>query len=81
MEGEPALKFRGIAARLNYLAQDRVDILFAAKEACRGMAAPTRGDVKRLRRLVRYLITHPRCVACFPWQARADTLVACSDSD
>ena len=33
-------KYRGLAARANYLAADRVDIQFAVKECCRGMAAP-----------------------------------------
>ena len=33
--------FRGSAARANYLAADRPDCQFAAKEVCRWMAAPT----------------------------------------
>ena len=35
-------RFRGIAARANYLAGDRPDVQYAAKEVCRAMAAPTR---------------------------------------
>ena len=34
-------KFRGLAARANYLAADRVDIIYPAKEICRFMAAPS----------------------------------------
>ena len=33
--------FRGSAARANCLAADRLDVQFAAKEICRGMAKPT----------------------------------------
>ena len=33
--------FRGSAARGNYLAADRIDVQFAAKEVCRWMAKPT----------------------------------------
>ena len=35
-----AREFRGLAARANYLAQDRPDIQYAAKEACRGHGQP-----------------------------------------
>ena len=33
--------FRGAAARANYLAADRIDCQFAAKEICRWMSTPT----------------------------------------
>ena len=35
-------KFRGLVARANNLAQDRPDIQFATKEACKCMSKPTR---------------------------------------
>ena len=38
---EEARKFRALAARANYLAQDRIDIQYATKELCRDMAKPT----------------------------------------
>ena len=47
--------FRAIAARANYLAMDRPDIQYAAKEICRWMAAPTEASVVALKRLGRYL--------------------------
>ena len=37
---EEAKVFRGVAARVNYPAQDRPDIQYAAKEACRDMSSP-----------------------------------------
>ena len=46
-----ASQYRTLAARANYLAADRGDIQYATKEVCRGMAMPTRGDMRKLRRL------------------------------
>ena len=56
LRGKAATEFRAMAARANYLAQDRSDIHFAVKEICRTMASPTKGDVAKLRRLGRYLL-------------------------
>ena len=81
LEGEEAKQYRELAARANYLAQDRVDIQFATKEICRGMCTPTRGDVKRLKRLARYLITIPRVVVKYQWQEEVSELTSFSDSD
>ena len=44
-------KFRGLAARANFLAADRIDIIFAAKEVCRFMSKPTTLAVVALKRL------------------------------
>ena len=44
-------QFRGLAARANYVGQDRPDIQFATKEVCRGMARPTRSAMERMKRL------------------------------
>ena len=74
-------EFRALAARANYLAQDRSDIQYAAKEICRGMASPTRGHVKKLRRLARYLIDAPRVVWFFKYQGNCEQLDVYSDSD
>ena len=39
--GHEATKFRALAAKLNYLSQDRPDIRFATMIACTKMASPT----------------------------------------
>ena len=74
-------KFRALAARANYLALDRADLQYAAKEICRGMSAPTRGHLRALRRLARYLLFAPRVVWVFGFQPCVDVLSAFSDSD
>ena len=61
-------QYRGYAARLNNLAADRPDISYAVKEVCRGMAKPTRGHCKTLKRIGRYLIDAGRMVTKYRWQ-------------
>ena len=72
--------FRATAARANYLALDRPEVAFAAKELCRRMSEPRRRDKVALQRLCRYLLGAPRLVyryrsvpAGLPLQVYADT--------
>ena len=76
-----ASAYRGIAARLNYLAQDRADIQYACKEASRRMARPREGDWAMLKRIGRYLVGAPRFVQHFRWQQTPETLDTFTDSD
>ena len=52
--------FRALAARANYLAQDRIDLQFSAKEVCRFMSAPTETSKEALRWLGRFFLGHKR---------------------
>jgi hypothetical protein len=81
MERDDAKKYRGIAARLNYLSPDRMDIGFAVKEAARNMSKPLVGDWAKLNRIGRYLVGRPRLVSLFAWQAPTLTVTAYTDSD
>ena len=74
-------RYRAIAARLNYLAPDRVDIGYATKEAARNMARPVVGDWNTLKRIGRYLLGRPRLVSKFAWQQQLTTVTAFTDSD
>ena len=74
-------EYRGMTARANYLAQDRIDIQYAVKELSRAMAAPTVGDWKKLKRLGRYLVGRPRVVTSYPWQEEVVRFTGYSDSD
>ena len=72
--------FRATAARANYLALDRPEVAFSAKELCRRMSAPRQKDRVALQRLCRYLLGMPRLVYCYrpvpaepPLQVYADT--------
>ena len=61
-----ATSYRALAARLNYLAQDRPDIAFAAKELCRDFAVPSISSLKKLKRVARYLLLVPRLGFKYP---------------
>ena len=73
--------FRATAARANYLALDRPDLSFCAKELCRRMSAPRQMDLLNLRRLCRYLLGSPRLVYQYPWQTPGQQLRVYSDTD
>ena len=51
MHRDEATLYRAMVARANYLAADRMDVQFAAKEACRDMAAPRVASLQKLKRL------------------------------
>ena len=68
VDRELATRFRAVAARANYLAADRMDIQFAVKEVCRGMANPEARHWQGLKRLARYLVGRPRAVWRYDWQ-------------
>jgi hypothetical protein len=78
-----ATRFRGLAARANYIAQDRVDVQYAAKELCREMSSPVASSWSRLKRLARYLLEYPGAEWRYPMEEefRAEVVEAYSDSD
>ena len=78
---EDAIAYRSAAARGNCLAQDRTEILYASKEISRGMAHPTVGNLKALKRLGRYLKEKPRTVIHFDYQEGSGDIVVWSDTD
>ena len=55
MEREEAKTFRGLVARMNYVAQDSPDLRYPAKEVSRDMARPKRGAWRRLKKVVKYV--------------------------
>ena len=79
--GADATRFRGVAARCNYLAFDRPDIQFATKEICREMSRPTTGSLRRLKRLGQYLRGKPRLVWNYEMQSGTQTLDVYTDSN
>ena len=81
LQSAEASAYRALAARANYLAQDRADIQYAAKEICRGMSAPSVGHMRAMRRLGRFLVAVPRVVWRFAFQAPVRVMTVYSDSD
>ena len=62
MSSDEQTRYRALAARLNFLAVDRPDLLYAAKECSRRMSSPRNRDWEALKRISRYLIACPRMV-------------------
>ena len=79
--GENATKYRGIAARINYLSFDRPDVQFATKEVCRDMSCPSTGSWRRLEHIGKYLLGRPRLVWRFEMQAWTDHVDIYSDAN
>ena len=67
---EDATRYRRAAARITYMAQDRADLAFAAKELAKNMARPRKGDEVKVKRVIRYLRAKPRAYVEYPWQDR-----------
>ena len=78
---EEARIYRGVAARLNYIAPDRCDISYAVKESARCMSAPTVAGLQRLKKIGKYLIGKPRLVSYFQWQDMPTRVTTFTDSD
>ena len=67
--------------RLAYLAQDRPDLQYPAKELARSMQEPTAWDKEQLKRACRYLLNSGRIVQRFVWQELPSEVLIYSDSD
>ena len=78
---EDASKYRGLAARLNYLALDRTDLQFAAKQVAKNMSCPRQHDWEKLKRVARYLVGAPRMIQKFVWQEPQTDVITHTDSD
>ena len=81
LTGEAATTYRALSARINYLANDRPDVQYIAKELCRDFAHPTQKSVERLKRVTRYLCHKPRLVWNYDYQPQCSDLTVCVDTD
>ena len=53
LTGDQLRRYQSLAARLNYFALDRLDLLFPVKELMRKLGKPTEDDMSRLKRAAR----------------------------
>jgi hypothetical protein len=74
-------KFRGVAARINYLAMDRPDLQYAAKNLCRRMANPRISDWEKARKIAKYIKGRPRLIMQFPFEEFESKVNGYADSD
>ena len=73
--------FVSVGALLNYIAPDRPEMQFGIKEVMRRCSCPTESDLKRLKRIARFIIGHPRRAIKFEFQSRPDYIDMFVDSD
>ena len=76
-----ATSFRALSARCNYLAQDRPDIAYSAKELCREFAVPNKRSYEKLKRCARYLAGQPRLIFKYPFQSKPVGISVYVDTD
>ena len=81
MDADQSTAFRALSARANYLALDRPDLCFGAKELCRDFAKPSSKSVGRLKRLVRYDVCKPRLVWRYDYESPSKALDVFCDTD
>ena len=81
LTGHAATDYRALSARINYLASDRPDIAYVAKELCKDFASPTQKSIERLKRCVRYLKHKPRMVWHYDFQPNCHDVTVCVDTD
>ena len=81
LDGPQSTMYRGLAATLNYLAADRCDLMYAAKECARLMATPTKAAWDKMVRVGRYLRGKPRVRIWYHYQEEAQAIVTHSDTD
>lgn len=79
--GADATRFRGVAARCNYLEFDRPGIQYATKEIRREMSKPTTGSLRRLKRLGQYPKGKPRLVWRYDMQHPCTILDVFTDAN
>ena len=81
LEPQQARLYGGVAARLNYIAPDRPDIAYAVKESARNMSCPRPSDLRRLKKIGKYLLGQPRFISLLKWQDAPSKITAFTDSD
>ena len=79
--GAEASRHRRCVAIIVYMAQDRPDLCVAACHLARSMSCPTMDDHVKLKRVVRYISSHRRCVNLFRFQAETQKVDLLTDSD
>ena len=81
LKPEQASMYRALAARANYLSQDRSDIRFPVKELCRRMSQPRQIDWKQLLVTGKYLMGRMRVVYKFDYQKNWKIIDTWTDTD
>ena len=68
--------FQSVAARFNFFAVDRPDLLYSVTELTRKMASLCTQDLTALERVARYTVKYPRMTCRYPW-TELDNKIEC----
>lgn len=79
--GKEATEYRALAARLNHLAFDCLDIQHVPKCLSKYMASPCEHDWLALNKIAKYVVGTRRFMQRFRWQTAPTNIIAYSDSD
>ena len=79
--GKELTRFRSVAARINYVSQDRPDLKIAAMRVCKCMSSPKKSDWNLVEQIARYLKMRPVVRCMYAWQGKCKMIKAFSDSD
>ena len=74
-------KYRSLAARANYLAQDRIDMQHATQELAKGMSDPKEIHWRKMKRLARYLVGRERFSIRYAWRSPTKQAIGMTDSN
>ena len=72
LSADEVTRCRRTAARATFLAQGRLDIACATKEATRRMMSPTKDDWNKLVRPGKYLLRYPRVVNWYKYSNESE---------
>ena len=81
LAGEELNLFQSVAARFNFLAMDRPDLLHSVKELMRKMASPRARDLMALKKVARYTVKYPRMACRYPWTPLHSTTDVLDDAN
>ena len=73
--------FQSVAARFNFLAMDRPDLLYSVKELMRKMASARTQDLAALKRVARYTIKYPRMTCRYRWTELDSNIAVFGDAN
>ena len=82
LSDKESTRYRALAARLNFLALDRFDLQFTAKEVAKCVHHPISEVFNQFKRLVRFLVDHSSLIQMFKWQGhKGEAVSVYTDSD
>ena len=81
LDTKAGTRYRRAAARVNYMSQDRPDLSVVSRRLSQGMKEPRQSDEIHLKRALRSLKDHPRCVSFMKWQSKQSGFTLLVDSD